>query len=132
MLGDLAARRACLDRPRASVELEAEVVLVGLEQRAVTHVELEDGCAEGVGHVRSRHDKRFAAEKAEPLEQHDVLRLGQVEHPRHVRGDGLDLEAQDRRLEPLTAAGQILVEAGERLGDELGDLRRGDERAPPF
>ena len=39
--------------------------------------------------------------KAQPLEQHDLLRLGQLEHRRDMRGDRLHLEPQHRRLQPL-------------------------------
>src|SRR5688572_12237759 len=42
---DLAAGHAGLDRPCPAVELEAELLLVGLEQRAASHVQLEDRSA---------------------------------------------------------------------------------------
>ena len=90
--GDLRGRSTCLDRADAAVELETELSLVGLEQGAVTHVELENRSAERVRHVRGRHHERLAVEEAQPLEQHDLFGLGQFEHRSDMRGDRLDLE----------------------------------------
>ena len=112
------------------MELESQLLLVGLEERAVAHVELEDRSADRVRHVRGRHDERLAAQKAQPLEQHDLLRLRQLEHRRDVRRDGLHLEPQHLRLQPLAPGAEVLVEARQRLRDELRHLRLGDER--PF
>src|SRR5439155_27031054 len=53
--GDLRVRAARLDRARASVELVAELALVGLEQRAVAYVEVEDRRTERVRHGTGGH-----------------------------------------------------------------------------
>ena len=110
------------------MELETQLLLVRLEERAVAHVELEDRGAERVRHVRGRDDERLAAQEPQPLEQHDLLRLRQLEHRSDVRRDGLHLEPQHLRLQPLAAGAEVLVEARQRLRDELRHLRLGDER----
>ena len=126
---DLGRRGPCLHRSRAAVELEAELLLVRLEEGAVAHVELQDRGAERMRHVRGRHDERLAAQEPQPLEEHDLLRLRQLEHRGDVRRDRLHLEPQHLRLQPLTAGAEVFVEARQRLRDELRDLRLGDERA---
>ena len=85
------------------------------------------GGADRVRHVRGRHDERLAAQKPQPLEQHDLLRRRQLEHRSDVRRDGLHLEPQHLRLQPLAAGAEVLVEARQRLRDELRHLRLGDE-----
>ena len=127
---DLGRRGPCLHRARAAVELEAELLLVRLEERAVAHVELQDRGAERMRHVRGRDDERLAAQEPQPLEEHDLLRLRQLEHRGDVRRDRLHLEPQHLRLQPLAAGAEVFVEARQRLRDELRHLRLGDER--PF
>jgi hypothetical protein len=110
------------------VELQAELLLVRLEQRAVAHVELEDPGADRIGHVRGRHDERLAAQEPQPFEQHDLLRFRQLEHRCHVRRDRLCLQPQHLRLQTLAPSAEVLMQARQRLRNELRHLRLGDER----
>ena len=89
------------------------------------------GAQRAVRHVGGRHDERLPAEIAQ------LAREGRS--PRTREGRACERRGRRRarsrsrstlRLEPLPATGQVLVEARQRLGDELGHLRRGHERAP--